>query len=40
VSGSDDASSDEVDVNFDLMDASFIDDATQLSQTQTTGIGQ
>lgn len=33
VSGSDDASSDEEDMNFDLMDASFINDATQLSQT-------
>ena len=40
LSGSDDASDDEEDANFDLMEASFIDDATQLSQSQAHSVGE
>ena len=40
LSGSDDASDDEEDANFDLMEASFIDDATQMSQSQAHSVGE
>ena len=40
LSGSDNASDDEDDANFDLMEASFIDDATQLSQSQAHSVGE
>ena len=40
LSGSDDASDDEDDANFDQMEASFIDDATQMSQSQAHSVGE